>query len=46
MANGPHINHVVMPERYLARGKLGNAASKKSIEDHQKVNPIFGDPRH
>lgn len=46
MANGPHINHVVMPERYLARGKLGNAASTKSIEDHQKVNPIFGDPRH
>ena len=46
MANGPHINHVVMPERYLARGKLGNATSTKSIEDHQKVNPIFGDPRH
>lgn len=46
MANGPHINHVVMPERYLARGKLGNAASTKSIKDHQKVNPIFGDTRH
>ena len=46
MANGPHINHVVMPERYLSRGKLGNASSTKSIEDHQKVNPIFGDTRH
>ena len=46
MANGPHINHVVMPERYLARGKLGAATSTKSIEDHTKVNPIFGDTRH
>lgn len=45
-ANGPHISHVVMSERYLSRGKLGDASSDKSIEDHQKVNPIFGDPRH
>ncbi len=45
-ANGPHISHVVMSERYLSRGKLGNAAADKSIEDHQKVNPIFGDSRH
>jgi len=46
MANGPHINHVVMPERYLARGKFGTVGSTKSIEDHQKVNPVFGDTRH
>jgi len=45
-ANGPHISHVVMPERYLSRGKLGNAASDKAIEDHQKVSPRFTDPRH
>jgi putative membrane-bound dehydrogenase-like protein len=45
MANGPHINHVVMPERYLARGRLGNATSYKSIEDHQKVWPLFSDQR-
>ncbi len=45
-ANGPHISHVVMPERYLSLGKLGNATSDKSIEDHSKVNPIFGDRRH
>ncbi len=45
-ANGPHISHVVMPERYLARGNLGSATSDKSIEDHQKVSPIFTDPRH
>ena len=45
-ANGPHISHVVMSERFLSRGKLGNTTADKSIEDHQKVNPIFGDTRH
>jgi putative membrane-bound dehydrogenase-like protein len=45
-ANGPHINHVVMPERYLSRGKLGDATSDKAIEDHKKVSPIYGDRRH
>ncbi len=46
MANGPHINHLVMPERYLARGNIGKTVGGKSIEDHSKVNPIFTDPRH
>lgn len=46
MANGPHINHVVMPERFLARGNMGKTSSGKSIEDHSKVNPVFTDPRH
>jgi putative membrane-bound dehydrogenase-like protein len=46
MANGPHIAHVVMPERYLARGKIGDPTSGKSIGDHEKVFPIFTDPRH
>lgn len=45
-ANGPHISHVVMSERYLSRGKIGSTLADKSIEDHQKVNPIFGDTRH
>lgn len=45
-ANGPHLNHVVMPERFLARGKLANATSDKAVGDHDKVNPIFGDQRH
>ena len=45
-ANGPHVNHVVMPERFLAMGNIGKTVSDKSIEDHQKVNPIFTDPRH
>jgi putative membrane-bound dehydrogenase-like protein len=45
-ANGPHINHVVMPERYLAMGNIGKTVSEKSIEDHSMVNPIFTDARH
>ncbi|HKX63239.1 MAG TPA: PVC-type heme-binding CxxCH protein [Verrucomicrobiae bacterium] len=45
-ANGPHVNHVVMPQRYLSMGNIGKTASDKSIEDHQKANPIFSDPRH
>ncbi len=45
MANGPHINHVVMPERYLALGSIDKTLSGKSIEDHSKVNPLFTDPR-
>jgi len=46
MANGPHLSHVVMPERYLSRGKLGSATSDKSISDYEKVSPIFADQRH
>jgi len=45
-ANGPHLNHVVMPERFLARGRIGNATSEKSVGDHDRVNPIFTDKRH
>ncbi|MEO5803143.1 MAG: ThuA domain-containing protein, partial [Verrucomicrobiota bacterium] len=39
-ANGNHINHVVMSENSLARGKVGGATSFKTIEDHHKVFPI------
>jgi putative membrane-bound dehydrogenase-like protein len=45
MANGPHLNHVVMPERYLSRGRLANATSDKAIPDHQRVSAIFNDQR-
>jgi len=45
-ANGPHATHLVMPEKFLARGVISNATSDKAIEDHQKVTPIFTDPRH
>ncbi len=39
-ANGNHINHVVMPESAIARGKVGNATSFKTIEDHDRSFPI------
>lgn len=39
-ANGNHINHVVMSESALARGKFGNATSFKTIEDHNRSFPI------
>ncbi len=39
-ANGNHINHVVMPESALARGKFGNTTSFKTIEDHNRSFPI------
>ncbi|MDB6028382.1 MAG: putative rane-bound dehydrogenase [Verrucomicrobiales bacterium] len=39
-ANGNHINHVVMPESALARGKIGNTTSFKTIEDHDRSFPI------
>jgi len=39
-ANGAHINHVIMPEYALGRGKIGNATTFKTIEDHDRVFPI------
>ncbi len=39
-ANGNHINHVVVPENILAKGKLPNTVSYKTIEDHNKAFPI------
>lgn len=45
-ANGPHLSHLVMPEKFLGRGLLGKATSDKTIEDHQKVVPLFTDRRH
>lgn len=39
-ANGNHINHVVMTESALARGKVGGTTSFKTIEDHNRSFPI------
>jgi putative membrane-bound dehydrogenase-like protein len=39
-ANGNHINHVVLPESALARGRMPGAASFKTIEDHKKAFPL------
>ena len=40
-ANGNHINHVVMPESALARGRVGNAANFLTIEDHNRSYPLM-----
>ncbi len=40
-ANGNHIDHVVMPEAVLARGRVGNTTSYLNIEDHNKSYPLM-----
>ncbi|MDB6124067.1 MAG: Trehalose utilization [Pedosphaera sp.] len=40
-ANGSHIDHVVMPESVLARGRVGNATSYLLIEDHKRSFPTM-----
>ena len=39
-ANGNHINHVVLPESALARGRVTGTASFKTIEDHKRAFPL------
>src|SRR5262249_29020271 len=29
------------PERFLARGRIGNTSAEKAIEDHQKIFPLI-----
>ena len=45
-ANGTHLQHVVLPEAALARGRMGNTASYKTIEDHRKVFPAITHKKH
>jgi uncharacterized protein len=40
-ANGSHIDHVVMPESVLARGRVGNTVSYQNIEDHRQSFPLM-----
>ncbi len=40
-ANGNHIDHVVMPESALARGRVGRATSYQNIEDHNRSFPLM-----
>ena len=40
-ANGNHIDHVVMPEAALARGRVGKATSFNVIEDHNRSFPFL-----
>lgn len=39
MANGAHLRHVVVPEKFLAGNRVGNVASWKDIPDHDRVFP-------
>jgi putative membrane-bound dehydrogenase-like protein len=41
-ANGNHIDHVVMPEAALARGRVGKTTSFNNIEDHNRSFPFMG----
>ncbi|HWF18307.1 MAG TPA: PVC-type heme-binding CxxCH protein, partial [Verrucomicrobiae bacterium] len=40
-ANGNHVDHLVMPESALARGRVGNATSYLNIEDHNRSFPMM-----
>jgi putative membrane-bound dehydrogenase-like protein len=39
MANGAHLRHVVLPEKVLARGRVGGVESWTDIADHTQVEP-------
>ena len=39
-ANCSHVDHVVVPENTLSRGKVGNTTSFKDIADHDRSFPI------
>lgn len=45
-SKGPHIAHVMMPEKFLDRGRVPKATSEKTVEDHQKLFPMFVDQGH
>lgn len=40
-ANGNHIDHVVMTEPVLARGRVGHTTSYLNIEDHNRSYPLM-----
>ncbi len=37
---GEHLLHVVMPEKVIARGNIGNIRASAVLPDHQKVAPL------
>lgn len=39
--SGDHLNHVVLPESILARGKIGTTASFKAMQDHTRSFPLI-----
>ena len=42
---GAHLNHLVMSERFLAKGLLAGAVCDKAIADHEQVNALLSDAR-
>ena len=42
---GAHLNHLVMSERFLAKGRLASALCDKAISDHDQVNALLSDAR-
>jgi uncharacterized protein len=42
---GAHLNHLVMSERFLAKGRLAGALCDKAISDHDQVNSLLSDAR-
>ncbi|HEY0455604.1 MAG TPA: PVC-type heme-binding CxxCH protein, partial [Verrucomicrobiae bacterium] len=36
---GDHVLHIVLPERILARGSVGNIKAQNAIQDHTRVKP-------
>jgi putative membrane-bound dehydrogenase-like protein len=41
MANGAHLRHVVLPEKVLARARVGGVESWTDIADHTHVEPAI-----
>lgn len=41
MANGAHLRHVVLPEKLLARARVGGVESWTDIADHAQVEPAI-----
>jgi len=39
MANGAHLRHVVLPERFLSGNRVDNVASWTDLPDHDRVFP-------
>ncbi len=39
--SGDHLNHVVVPENVLARGRIGSTASFKAMQDHTRSFPLM-----
>jgi uncharacterized protein len=39
--SGDHLNHVVLPEKVLSRGRIGSTASFRPIQDHRHVVPLI-----